>query len=110
MARGLSRLQNWLQISANGLGGYYALGTDIDISAMPCPPQTRIASRPPRTPIQSKSMTIEKNVLGRCGPAGFYDFDKFVFVLGTGLATPTFDDIPQNDFTELRSQIDAKCG
>ena len=58
----------------------------------------------------SKSVTIEKNVLGHCGPAGFYDFDKFVFVLGTGLTTPVFDDIPTNDFTELRNQIDAKCG
>lgn len=58
----------------------------------------------------SKSVTIEKNVFGHCGPTGFYDFDKFVFVLGTGLATAVFDDIPKNDFTELRSQIDAKCG
>ena len=58
----------------------------------------------------SKSQTIERNVLGHCGPVGFYDFNKFVFVLGTGLASPDFDRIPENDFTELRNQIDARCG
>lgn len=57
----------------------------------------------------SKSKTIENNVFGHCGPPGFYDFDKFVFVLGTGFRTSCFDDMPTNDFTELRHQIDALC-
>lgn len=62
------------------------------------------------TCLLSKSRSIERNVLGQCGPPGFYDFSKFVFVLNTGLSTDVFDEIPNNDFRGLRSQIDAKCG
>ena len=58
----------------------------------------------------SKSATIEKNVLGNYGTPGFYDFQKFIFVLNTGFSTSVFEGVPQNDFTELRSQIDARCG
>lgn len=58
----------------------------------------------------SKSNTIEKNVRGHCGSPGFYDFHKFVFVLNTGFSTAVFDSVPSNDFTELRSQIDDRCG
>lgn len=58
----------------------------------------------------SKSLTIEKNVLGHFGPSGFYDFHKFVFVLNSGFSTSVFDEIPEYDFTEIRNQIGTKCG
>ena len=38
------------------------------------------------------------------------EWDANVFVLNTGFSTSVFDDVPQNDFTELRNQIDARCG
>lgn len=58
----------------------------------------------------SKSETIEKNIVGACGPEGFYEFEKFRFVLSTGLGSEAFENVPMNDFTELRNQIDARCG
>ena len=54
----------------------------------------------------SKSETIERNVVGKCGPVGFYDFGKFAFVLDMGFSTTIFSSIPSDDFTELRHQID----
>ena len=58
----------------------------------------------------AKAQTIQSNVLGHCGPAGFYDFDKFVYVLDEGFATSDFTALPHDDFTELQRMIDARCG
>ena len=62
------------------------------------------------TCLLSKAHTIEMNVSGKCGQVGFYDFNKFAYVLNEGLSAPEFSDVPDNDFSELQKLIDAHCG
>ncbi len=56
----------------------------------------------------AKNETVRKNVMLSYGTTGFYSFDKLAFVLDVGFATDHFQNIPQNDFTSIRSGIDAQ--
>ena len=56
----------------------------------------------------AKNETIRKNIMFGFGKPDFYSFSKFAFVLDVGFATDYFQNIPQNDFSSLRSGIDAQ--
>ena len=56
----------------------------------------------------SKNETIRKNIMLGFGKPDFYSFSKFAFVLDVGFATDYFQNIPNNDFSSVRSGIDAQ--
>ena len=58
----------------------------------------------------ARNDTIKRNILEHYGPPGFYSFSKFAFVLDIGFGIDYFQHIPENDFSAIRSGIDAKLG